>query len=251
MRKNKKILVENISVENISVENIVEKSIDQSIFDVLNGYGCKFIKTVDKKNPRKENEEKFIANNIDVINKHFKSDPRHTIKVKLANNVYVLDIDAHEGSNLNLQQIDILEAHFAGLGFLTDRTPKGLHLFFLSDKPLCQKKVSRVCSLGFSCEVFPPNSLINSYKPIIRSGIPTLGDQLLLDFLTKSSTPMQPLLPGSRHDGMKMSLVKFRPNPMFHSLFNQLWCTPPLEGDKFDQLSLWSESSKINVFFVM
>ena len=98
MRKNKKILVENISVENISVENIVSiYSIDQSTFDLLNGYGCKLIKTVGKKNPRKEFINKFFAKNVDEINQHLKRDPSHTIKVSLANNVYVLYIDAHEG----------------------------------------------------------------------------------------------------------------------------------------------------------
>lgn len=197
---------------------------------------------MDKKNPRKENEEKFIANNIDVINKHFKSDPRHTIKVKLANNVYVLDIDAHEGSIFNNEQIDILESHFAGLGFLTDRTPKGVHLFFLSDKPLCQNKISRVCSLGFSCEMFPPNSLINCYKPIIRSGIPTLGDELSLEILGKNNCTMEVLTSGFRHDGIKSGLVKFKPHFSLHNLFNQLWCNPPLEDDEFQELSLWCKS---------
>lgn len=107
----------------MNVENsIVENSIDQSIFDLFYLYGCKFIKTVDKKNPRKELMDKFIAKNADVINEYLKKDPSHSIKLKLATNVYVLDIDAHEGSTLSIEQIEILDNHFAQSGFLTDRT---------------------------------------------------------------------------------------------------------------------------------
>ena len=145
----------------------------------------------------------------------------------------------------------MLESSFAESGFFTDHSPNGIHLFFISDEPIGKIKMSRVCSLGFGCEVFPTNSLINLYKPTLRSVIPTLGDTLFIDFLGKNTTPMKPLTPGSRHDGIKGGLVRFKPHPATHHLFNQLWCIPPLEGDKFDQLSLWSESSKINVFFVM
>ena len=217
-------------------------SIDQPIFDLLSSYDCKFIKTIAKKNPKKELMKNFEAKDVESINQHLKTNPNHTIKVRLANNVYVLDIDAHEGSALNNEQIVTLEDHFAGLGFLTDLTPKGVHLFFLSDKPLCQIKISRVCSLGFSCEVFPPNSLINCYKPTIRSGIPTLGDELLLDFMGKNNGPMEVLTSGFRHDGIKSGLVKFKPHFSLHNLFNKLWCNPPLEEDELQELSFWFQS---------
>jgi hypothetical protein len=50
------------------------------------------------------------------------------------------------------------------------------------------------------------------------------------------------LTPGSRHDGMKFGLVRFKHDPTFHDFLNQLWCIPPLDCDEFEELSLWCES---------
>ncbi len=90
--------------------------------------------------------------------------------------------------------------------------------------------------------MFPPNSLINCYKPTLRFGIPTLGDQLWLDILGKNNSTMKVLTSGSRYDGIKDGLVKFKPHPTLHELFNQLWCTPPLENDEFQELAFWCQS---------
>jgi hypothetical protein len=59
----------------------------------------------------------------------------------------------------------MLESSFVESGFFTDLSLNGIHLFFVSDKPICKIKMARVCSLGFGCELFPPNSLINYYNP--------------------------------------------------------------------------------------
>ena len=236
-------LVLNEAVLNEPVFNKpVFNELTETVFNELTSYGCLFVKTIGKKNPRKGILEQNITNSLDEINKHFKRNSSHTIKVKLAGNIHVLDIDAHEGSTLNKEQIEMLESSFAESGFFTDRSPNGIHLFFFSDEPIGKIKMSRVCSLGFGCEVFPPNSLINLYKPTLRSVIPTLGDTLFIDFLGKNTTPMKPLTPGSRHDDIKGDLVRFRPHPATHHLFNQLWCTPPLDSEEFALLALWSES---------
>ena len=105
----------------------------EPVFKELTSYGCLFVKTIGKKNPRKGNLEQNITNSLDEINKHLKSHSSHTIKVKLAGNIHVLDIDAHEGSTLNKEQIQMLESSFAESGFFTDHSPNGIHLFFYAN----------------------------------------------------------------------------------------------------------------------
>lgn len=98
----------------------VFNELTEAVFVELISHGCVFVKTIGKKNSRKENLEQKITNSLDEITEYLKCDPLNTIKVKLAGNLHVLDIDAHEGSTLNQEQIYILENYFADSGFFTD-----------------------------------------------------------------------------------------------------------------------------------
>jgi len=109
---------------------------DGKIYNELSGYGCRFVKIIGKNNPKKELLEKSIANSIDDINTHLRMNKNHSIKIKLAGTIHVLDIDVHEGSTSNKDQTDILEKYFAHSGFFTDRSPRGIHLFFVSENPI-------------------------------------------------------------------------------------------------------------------
>ena len=76
-------LVLNEAVLNEPVFNKpVFNELTETVFNELTSYGCLFVKTLGKKNPRKGILEQNITTSLDEINEYLKSNSAHTIPLR-------------------------------------------------------------------------------------------------------------------------------------------------------------------------
>ena len=202
----------------------------------LNGF--KFLKTVGKNDVAKESFAKALITDFSEVTEWITERPNAALKIIPPSDILTLDFDAHVNSDLTSAQIKLIEDYCKNHRISHDVTPHGIHIFLKVDGIEYKKtKVTRVTSLGARVEVFPPGKAISTYAPVFLDGAGSISNLPLSFSLT--NVTMSILGRGYRHDGLKNGLIRYGTSPVLHSLFNALWCEPPLEEDELSSLSKW------------